>query len=713
MSDTTIGFFNTPLAASPLVMGLLGLSNGMAQAGMPSRMPVPLGAAIGMGAGGLAQGMHAAQQGQMAQQQIQQAKLNNALAQARLPLFQQGINNLLAQQQGGASGGPAGVVPGALGGPAAGSGPSGGSHPYVSGPQLYNTANMMALLGQDSAARSVFNLYGSTGGGTGYTYDQNGNVMPLPGGPADPRTIGRNAAVKAYAAVPAAVQEAIAKLPIEQQQAAYEAQLKLNQSYAAPHDFGNGVVGPMPGPVPNVPPPPGYQPTGMQGAPAAAGFPGVVGALGSISDPGTRSAVIGAALKSGLPPAAWAPWIATLQNESGVNLQAANGTSGEIGVGQVMPATGQTLGYTPDQLRDPQTNLLASARYFGQKWQQAHGDPRGAFAGYNTGSVSGDAPAYTAVGMQRLASYGYPGAGERSAAGGRSAAGAPIVGASNPPAAGAPPAATPAAANVTTIQPGVTRTIGPGGTVSVVSTRPQMDQQFKADTEELHSIDGELATAQQQQARLLHMRDLLTHLPTGSGGETRAAMSNFIATYMPQFLSRWGETVNLPPAAQAQEFNKLALLGAGEQERQTLGGRGSMAAIEMYQRANPSLALQPTANRDIINMQIIAHQADVDYAQAEQKFVTDHQAIYTANQGAYVPSTQFDRTWRAQHNPQVYAGAMAAINGKPFAAWSKGLTAEEQSRVLQTVWRADPTASVFDPSGKPRYNGQLAQQAAR
>ena len=132
----------------------------------------------------------------------------------------------------------------------------------------------------------------------------------------------------------------------------------------------------------------------------------VAPALSSISDPNARAAAVNAALKSGLPTAAWAPWIAAVHNESGWNLGEKDGSSGEIGPGQVMPETGKGLGYTPEQLRDPQTNLLASAQYFGQKWKEANGEPAGAFAGYNTGSVKGDAPQYVALARARLGQWG-------------------------------------------------------------------------------------------------------------------------------------------------------------------------------------------------------------------------------------------------------------------------------------------------------------------
>lgn len=162
----------------------------------------------------------------------------------------------------------------------------------------------------------------------------------------------------------------------------------------------NAAAAPSVGPV--LPVQRGATGTQSSGAPPMSMVP----ALSSISDPAARSAAVNAALKSGLPPSAWAPWIAAVHNESGWNLGEKDGSSGEIGPGQVMPETGKGMGFTPEQLRDPQTNLLASAKYFGQKWKESNGDPLGAFAGYNTGSVKGDAPQYVALAKARLGQWG-------------------------------------------------------------------------------------------------------------------------------------------------------------------------------------------------------------------------------------------------------------------------------------------------------------------
>jgi hypothetical protein len=118
-----------------------------------------------------------------------------------------------------------------------------------------------------------------------------------------------------------------------------------------------------------------------------------------------------AMMRAGLPPEAWAPFMATVSTESGWNMKPPDGRAGEIGPAQVLPSTGKQLGYTPDQLRDPQTNLLAGAQYFGQKWKEANGNPMGAWAGYNTGDVTNPDPAYVSKAGDYLDGWSAPGGG--------------------------------------------------------------------------------------------------------------------------------------------------------------------------------------------------------------------------------------------------------------------------------------------------------------
>ena len=273
----------------PGVQTLAGMAQGFAQAAMPTRMPTPWGAVIGMGAGGAMQGATNAQRMALTQNQIRAGQMQNQVTQAQLPLE-------LARSQ------------------------------------------MMTSAFQNP------NLLGSIYGAGGAPFGAPGGAAPTTGAPA----------------------------PV------------------------TPIVAPAAG---------GASPYGKATS----------AALLSLPDDATRTMAINAALTSNLPQEAWAPWMATLHNESGWNLKAPdnkndNGTI-DVGPGQVNSSNWAHLGLTEAQARDPATNLNASARLFGQNWQSAAGDPTKAIQAYNPGD-----PGYVAKVAPRLGTWGYPGASAPSAA---------------------------------------------------------------------------------------------------------------------------------------------------------------------------------------------------------------------------------------------------------------------------------------------------------
>lgn len=76
--------------------------------------------------------------------------------------------------------------------------------------------------------------------------------------------------------------------------------------------------------------------------------------------------------------------IALAFRESGLNPNTKNGTSGEIGLMQVMPKTAEGLGFSVDDLKDPSKNIEIGLTYLKQGLDK-FGDPMLAVAGYNAG----------------------------------------------------------------------------------------------------------------------------------------------------------------------------------------------------------------------------------------------------------------------------------------------------------------------------------------
>lgn len=76
--------------------------------------------------------------------------------------------------------------------------------------------------------------------------------------------------------------------------------------------------------------------------------------------------------------------VALAFRESSLNPNTKNGTSGEIGLMQVMPATAEMMGFSPEDLRDPAKNIEIGLTYLKQGLDK-FGDPVLAAAGYNAG----------------------------------------------------------------------------------------------------------------------------------------------------------------------------------------------------------------------------------------------------------------------------------------------------------------------------------------
>jgi len=76
--------------------------------------------------------------------------------------------------------------------------------------------------------------------------------------------------------------------------------------------------------------------------------------------------------------------VALAYQESRLNPNTKNGTSGEIGLMQVKPATAEMMGFSAEDLRDPSKNIEIGLTYLKQGLEK-FGDPVLAVAGYNAG----------------------------------------------------------------------------------------------------------------------------------------------------------------------------------------------------------------------------------------------------------------------------------------------------------------------------------------
>ncbi len=731
MSDTTGDTFMQALT-DPRLDALLGMTQGFAQAAMPTRMPTPFGAVLGMGAGGAMQGVKQGQALAMGAQQLQQAQIANQRAGMLMDAY---------KQMYGGGGAPFGApVAGAGQSPLPGAASSGQPGYLTSPQQLKMLADLAMATGQDRAAATLYGMPNTMAGGAGYSMGANGQAFPTPGGAADPRMVAAIQAAKTFAEKNTA--------------APYEQPVSVDVPQLGPDGQPTGNVVKQQIPLPRW--------AAQNGSPAGGGAPLQPNALPADPFPG------------------WAKQINA--GESGGDPNAANPNSTASGPGQFLNGTWPSVlratrpdiaaGHTDAELM-PLRNIPALADsateayarmnggILAQKGLPVDGSTVALAHAFGPGGAStilqaqpnaplamlpGMAPVIAANpqlkgmtagqvtqmyqarmgGGQQPPQYG----GQVTLSPQNQAAlkiqeaqstpydarpGSIHVVPPNQVAPGGGTLPTDGAPTINQAAPGVHVTSQPNGSSVTTNSRPLMDEQYKNDIKAADAATDDINGSQNQLVRLQAMKQAAANIPTGSGGNQRLAISNFVQTYMPALSNTWAtRAAQLPDAALGQEFSKLALTSAGEQEKGVLGGRGGYRAIELYKSANPNLDLQPNANQQIINMQMVAHQADIDYGRGLQNWVNQHGNAYVQGQSDYKPSSEYDEQWTNQNNPQVYSAAISAMNGTPFSAWSKNLANKDEGlRTMQIIARIDPNATVMDERGKPMpVSAFLPQQAS-
>ena len=222
---------------------------------------------------------------------------------------------------------------------------------------------------------------------------------------------------------------------------------------------------------------------------------------------------------------------------------------------------------------------------------------------------------------------------------------------------------------------------------------------YESDVPEIRTLSASGRQAQADQIRIQQMQQVLQGFSSGPLTDARNAASAFFQRWLPSGLTGWEkDSPTLSGAAAAEEFQKLALTGAGQQDQALLGKNAGYQALETFKKANPNTDLLNPTNASILNMQLITNQANQDYIQAAQAhFRQNEQTFKTTHQ--YDSLNDFDTNWGAQRNPQVYAAAMGAAGGQDYAQWSKLLQPDEIQRALDVVHRAAPGVTVNGPNG--------------
>ena len=271
MSDTTTPSWLSSLndvANSPLVNGLLGMTQGFASAAMPSRMPIPFGAALGLAAAGMQAGMRNAYTSELARQQAETARLNNQLLAATMPYRTSLLGSLAGSSQPGSVAAYGTTTQPAQMGGAGHAAPMGvpQSPQYLVDPAMQRNLALYAMAsGQDRAAAQLFSGLTSGAGGPGYAFGPSGTSFAIPGGPHDPSVLTRNTlAVKGPEAA-LDVLKAWQMLAPEAQKTLTAAGIDVNKAWQMPQSYmpGATVGSPQQLQAGNVPPDP-FQPVAQR-----------------------------------------------------------------------------------------------------------------------------------------------------------------------------------------------------------------------------------------------------------------------------------------------------------------------------------------------------------------------------------------------------------------------------------------------------------------
>ena len=230
--------------------------------------------------------------------------------------------------------------------------------------------------------------------------------------------------------------------------------------------------------------------------------------------------------------------------------------------------------------------------------------------------------------------------------------------------------------------------------------------QVQHDAEEVRKINESLAgKIAPQMITIQNMRNLVPQMAgkTGAMGEVRQTMRNYFQTFLPDSMSEFLKI----DAATPQEFMKNALLLAGKAENEAVGAKGGFNLTNLYLNSFPNLETQPQAMRDMMNVMAVQNQHTTDFVTGLTAHQNENwQKATGGNAHEYRTNAQYQQDFAKNNPPQIYVAAAAAMNGKPYAEWSKGLTDQQKLAAAQIVRRIDPTTPIQTDKGVLTFGAQ-------
>ena len=207
------------------------------------------------------------------------------------------------------------------------------------------------------------------------------------------------------------------------------------------------------------------------------------------------------------------------------------------------------------------------------------------------------------------------------------------------------------------------------------------------------AISESAQTAQNGMIRLNELANIIPQLATGPAGELRTKGAAWLEALgaSPATIKAY---TGMESGSLAEELIKLSVATVGQAAKADLGSHVGIQSLQLYQSANPGMALLPDANKRMTNMARVVTQLGQDYASGAQQFFNVNQQQFLAGKGYPHPLSEYDAAWQARNNPQIGAAAMGILNGDPVSTWNKRVTAEQRQDAIAMAQRIDPTVRL-------------------
>lgn len=249
---------------------------------------------------------------------------------------------------------------------------------------------------------------------------------------------------------------------------------------------------------------------------------------------------------------------------------------------------------------------------------------------------------------------------------------------------------------------------GPPTPTKIEETRIEDDRaRITTDEKALGEIQQGAQHLTQAMPQVLNARRLVPEAITGSMATERSAVSNFMATFGPDWAQRATNAltgIDPSKAGATQELVKQTFGMVTAAESQLAGARVGAMLTNYFSKAMPNINMQGPAMRDMMNFIMTGMQMVRDYSQNAQVHADAARDAFVQDpiNNRYQRLSKFESDWQRAdsiHAPIVYERSSLLLNGKKPEEAFKGLTKEQQVEAVHIASRVDPE---WRPAGYAR-----------